>query len=84
MLRARYTLCLYAAEQQGQEPAAEAADKKDDRCERAATPDVVLDKRGTILLGQSLLDANPLGESIRGRLGRIYDAAALERFRRSV
>jgi hypothetical protein len=27
------------------------------------------------------LDTNPLGESIRGRLGRVYDAADIERLR---
>jgi hypothetical protein len=30
------------------------------------------------------LDTNPLGESIRGRLGRVYDAAQIARFRRDV
>ena len=28
------------------------------------------------------LDANPLGESIRGRLKRVYDAAKLAQFQR--
>jgi len=32
----------------------------------------------------SRLDTNLLGESIRGRLGRVYDAADFNRFRRSV
>ena len=33
------------------------------------------------LLEDSCLDTNLLGESIRGKLARVYDAAALERLR---
>jgi hypothetical protein len=36
------------------------------------------------LLSDARLDTNPIGEVLRAKLGRVYDAAMLERLRRSV
>ena len=40
--------------------------------------------RSLVFLSPWRLDTNSLGEVLRARLGRVYDAAKLEEFRRSL